>query len=238
MFNINTLPTLFLLLGLEIILGVDNIVVISLLVAHLPKNIRQRARVTGLLFALLFRLGFIAGVFYLVKLTKPIISHFSVRDLVLIGGGCFLLWKACRELYFLIELKEKETHSYSIKKVFSAAIIQIVMLDILFSIDSVITAVGLTSYLTTIFVAVILSFTALLFYVEPVGEFILSRLSLKVLALSFLVMIALSLILEGMGHPLHKDILYLSMSFAFVVELLQIRYHNNKKRKKDKNNYG
>lgn len=230
MFNIHVITTLLLLIGLEVILGVDNIVVISLLVARLPKGIRQKARVTGLLFALLFRLCFIAGAFYLVKLTVPLVWHFSVRDIVLLGGGCFLLWKACRELYVMIEIKEKLSQPLPVKKAFTSSIMQIVMLDILFSIDSVITAVGLTSYLIIIFIAVIFSFIALLFYVGPIGDFILSRLSLKVLAFTFLIMIGVSLIMEGLGYPIHKDFLYLSMSFAFLVELFQIRYHRNKKR--------
>ncbi|MFI0348112.1 MAG: TerC family protein [Chthoniobacterales bacterium] len=225
---LNTLTTLFLLIALEIVLGVDNIVVISLLVARLPEKIRQQARITGLLFALFFRLGFVAGAFYLVKLTTPLFGHFSVRDFIFLAGGCFLFWKACRELYLMIECKEPALPAYAVKKIITMAIVQIVMLDILFSIDSVITAVGLTTHLSTIFIAVIFSFSALLFYVGPVGEFILRHVSLKILALSFLVMIGVSLVMEGLGHPLHRKILYFSMSFAFLVEVLQMRYHKKR----------
>ena len=228
MFNIHAFATLFLLIGLEIILGVDNIVVISLLVARLPEKIRQQVRITGLLFALLFRLGFVAGAFYLVKLTTPLFGHFSVRDFILLAGGGFLFWKACRELYVMIECKDHAAPAYAVKKIITMAIVQIVMLDILFSIDSVITAVGLTTHLATIFIAVIFSFSALLFYVGPVGEFILRHLSLKILALSFLLMIGASLVMEGLGHPLPRNILYFSMSFAFVVEVLQMRYHKKR----------
>lgn len=227
-FTLHAVFLLFLLVGLELVLGIDNILIISLVVAPLPVLLRQRARVIGLLLALVFRLGFVAGAFWLTRLTTPLVFHFSARDLMLLLGGLFLLGKAVRELYFMIERKEEMPHLSSIKTGLPAIVTQIVLLDILFSIDSVITAVGLTTQLFTIITAVILSFTALLFYVGPVGEFILRHPSLKVIALSFLVLIGAAFISEAFGYPIDKGFMYASLAFALIVNVLQGRYLKNK----------
>ena len=227
-FTLHAAFLLLLLVGLELVLGIDNILIISLVVTPLPVLLRQRARVIGLLLALVFRLGFVVGAFWLTRLTVPLIFHFSARDLMLLLGGFFLLGKVLRELYLMVECKEEPPHLSSRRTGLSAVVTQVVLLDILFSIDSVITAVGLTTHLFTIITAVILSFTALLFYVGPVGEFIMRHPSLKVIALSFLVLIGVAFISEGLSYPFDKSPMYAALAFALVVNILQGRYLKNK----------
>ncbi|HVE16762.1 MAG TPA: TerC family protein [Chthoniobacterales bacterium] len=236
------LATLALLVGLELVLGIDNILVISLVVSRLPEAERKRARMLGLVIALVMRLVFVAFAFKLVHLTDPIfhvptfnekfpLHPVSIKDLVLLVGGLFLIYKAVNEINHVVTLKDEGPH-ISAKNAVSAAIMQIVLLDIVFSVDSVITAVGLTQNLITISLAVILSFVGLLFYAGPIGEFILRHTALKILALSFLVTIGVTLCLEGMHKHVDKGYIYLPMGFALLVELLQMRYIANAQRAK------
>jgi predicted tellurium resistance membrane protein TerC len=148
---------------------------------------------------------------------------------VLLAGGMFLIYKAVKEINHVVELKDEGPH-ISAKNAVGAAILQIVLLDIVFSVDSVITAVGLTQNLITIALAVIVSFVGLLFYAGPIGEFILRHTALKILALAFLVTIGVTLCLEGMHKHVDKGYIYLPMGFALLVELLQMRYLANRKR--------
>ncbi len=229
--TLNALATLALLVGLELVLGIDNILVISLVVSRLPEARRQRARFLGLVIALVMRLIFVAFAFTLVHLTDPVLLTFSIRDLVLLAGGLFLIYKAVKEINHVVALKDEEPQ-ISARNALSAAITQIVLLDIVFSVDSVITAVGLTQNLLTISLAVILSFVGLLFYAGPIGEFILRHTALKILALAFLVTIGVTLCLEGMHRHVDKGYIYLPMGFALLVELLQMRYIANARRQK------
>jgi predicted tellurium resistance membrane protein TerC len=228
-----SLATLALLVGLELVLGIDNILVISIVVSRLPESERQRARILGLAIALIMRLIFVAFAFKLVHLTDPIMAgvNISIKDLVLLIGGLFLIYKAVREIHHVVELKE-EGPNISAKSAVGAAITQIVLLDIVFSVDSVITAVGLTQNLIIISLAVIVSFVGLLFYARPIGEFILRHTALKILALAFLVTIGITLCLEGMHKDVDKGYIYLPMGFALLVELLQLRYLSNSSRVK------
>lgn len=230
----HALATLALLVGLELVLGIDNVLVISLAVSRLPEAQRDRARVLGLLMALVARLVFVAGAFWLVHLTQPIWLGLPLtwRDVVLIAGGLFLLFKAVKEIHHVVELKD-EHHGPVTATAFSAAIVQIVLLDMVFSIDSVITAVGLTPNLLIIGFAVIVSFLVILAFAKPIGEFILRRPSLKILALAFLVTIGITLFLEGMHQHVAKAYIYLPMGFALVVELLQMRHEANSRRGKN-----
>jgi predicted tellurium resistance membrane protein TerC len=230
MLTADALATLALLIGLELVLGIDNILVISLVVSRLPDATRNRARITGLLLALVLRLVFVTFAFLLVQLTTPVFLHLSVKDLVLLAGGMFLMWKAVAEIHHVVELRDEHEMAVAAKSAFSAAIIQIVLLDIVFSIDSVITAVGLTPNLLVIALAVIVSFLGLLAYAGPIGEFILRHPALKILALSFLVTIGVTLFLEGIGKHVEKGYIYLPMGFALAVELLQMRYLANRRR--------
>jgi predicted tellurium resistance membrane protein TerC len=228
-FTAHSLATLALLIGLELVLGIDNILVISLVVARLPAQQRRMVRLTGLAIAMLFRLIFVAFAFKLVHLTDPVLLHLSVKDIVLLAGGLFLIWKAVKEIHHIVEFKD-EGVEVAAKDAVLSAIIQIVMLDIVFSVDSVITAVGLTPNLIVIALAVIVSFVGLLFYAGPIGEFILRHPALKILALAFLVTIGVTLCLEGMHKHVDKAYIYLPMGFALVVEMLQMRYAANRKR--------
>ncbi|HEY8902795.1 MAG TPA: TerC family protein, partial [Chthoniobacterales bacterium] len=212
-FTAHSLATLALLIGLELVLGIDNILVISLVVARLPEQQRRMVRLVGLAIAMLFRLIFVAFAFKLVHLTDPVLLHLSVKDIVLLAGGLFLIWKAVKEIHHIVELKD-EGVEVAAKDAVVSAIVQIVMLDIVFSVDSVITAVGLTPNLIVIALAVIVSFVGLLFYAGPIGEFILRHPALKILALAFLVTIGVTLCLEGMHKHVDKAYIYLPMGFA------------------------
>ena len=222
---------LALLIGLELVLGVDNILVISIFVSRLEKEHQQKARVIGLTLAMVARIGLLFLLLQLAELTNPVISHFSVRDIILIGGGLFLLYKAVKEIHHTVELKDEHPDKKSVtKNTFASVITQIVLLDIVFSVDSVITAIGLTDHVWVIITAVILSFSVLLFFAKPIGEFIMENPALKILALSFLISIGITIFMEGFHKEVPKAYIYLPMGFALGVELLQMRYSRNKKR--------
>ena len=230
-FTLNSLATLALLIGLELVLGIDNVLVISIVVSRLPESQRDKARVIGLFIALFARLVFVAGAFWLVQLTEPIMEGFplSWRDVVLIAGGLFLLWKAVKEIHHVVELHDEGVGG-RIATSFVAAIVQIVLLDMVFSLDSVITAIGLTHNLLIIAFAVIASFMVILAYAKKIGDFIHHRPALKILALAFLVTIGVTIFLEGMHQHVAKAYIYLPMGFALCVELLQMRHDANRRK--------
>ncbi len=227
----DALALLLLLVGLELVLGVDNILVISIFVGKLPASVRNKARITGLAVALLARILMLYILIKLASLTKPVVLSFSIRDLILLAGGLFLIYKAVREIHHTVELKdEMEDLPGKVYNSFAAVITQIVLMDIVFSIDSVITAIGLTDKLWVIISAVIISFLAILIFAKPIGEFIIKRPSLKILALSFLITIGVTIFMEGMHQHVPKAYIYLPMGFALFVEILQQRYAHNKKK--------
>ena len=229
----DALGLLALLIGLELVLGVDNVLVIAIFVGRLPEDQRKRARLTGLALAMVARIVMLLVVVALTGLTRPIIANLSVRDLILLAGGLFLLYKAVHEIHHTIEFKD-ETHGSEAgghTGSFGAIIMQIVLLDIVFSIDSVITAVGLTSHLWIIVTAVVLSFVGILFYAGPIGDFILKHPALKILALSFLITIGVTIFMEGLHKHVPKAYIYLPMGFALMVEILQMRYEHNRQHK-------
>ncbi len=232
----DVIATLALLFALELILGVDNIVVISIVVSRLPEEARNRARIIGLTLALVARLAMVAGASFLLSMTDPVLLKFSVRDVVLLVGGGFLLWKAVREIHHTVEVIEHHTETtVSPRKAFASAIALIVMLDIVFALDSVITAVGMTDDLYVIAAAVILSFVVLLFAAKPIGEFVLQNPTFKILALSFLITIGIVLILEAFHHDVPKAYIYLPMGFATCIQLLQWRLFRNQQRRSNVN---
>jgi predicted tellurium resistance membrane protein TerC len=219
-----------LLLGLELVLGIDNVLVIAVFAGRLPENQRRKARTIGLALALVARIGMLVLVLALASLTTPVLFTLSVRDMILLAGGLFLLYKAVKEIHLTVELKEEtEIAQGAVPRGFAAVITQIVLLDIVFSIDSVITAVGLTSQLWVIVGAVLLSFIAILFFAGPVGDFILHHPALKILALSFLITIGVTIFMEGLHKHVPKAYIYLPMGFALGVELLQMRYERNRR---------
>lgn len=229
----DALGLLVLLIGLELVLGVDNVLVIAIFVGRLPEAQRQKARVVGLSLAMVARIVMLAVVVALTGLTRPIVANLSVRDLILIAGGLFLLYKAVHEIHHTVEFRDAD-HGPGQKApgAFAAIITQIVLLDIVFSIDSVITAVGLTHHLWIIVSAVVLSFVGILFFARPIGDFILRHPALKILALSFLITIGVTIFMEGLHKHVPKAYIYLPMGFALMVEMLQMRYEHNRHRKK------
>ncbi len=225
----DSLATLALLIGLELVLGVDNILVITIFVERLPAEFRNRARILGLAFALVARVAVLFLLLALSNLTQPLLLGLSVRDMILVAGGLFLLWKAVHEIHNTIEMKEeKQGLAQGVTKGVAVIIGQIVMLDIVFSIDSVVTAIGLTSEVWIIVTAVTASFVAILAFARPIGEFILERPSLKILALSFLITIGVTIFMEGMHQEVPKAYIYLPMGFALFVEILKLRYEHNR----------
>ncbi len=218
------------LIGLELVLGVDNVLVIAIFVGRLPDSQRNKARILGLSLALIARILMLVVILALANLTNPVIWNLSVRDLILLAGGLFLLYKAVREIHHTVELKEEaEAAVGNIRGNYSSVILQIVLLDIVFSIDSVITAVGLTDQLWIIIASVLVSFAAILTFAKPIGEYILRHPSLKILALSFLITIGVTIFMEGMHKHVPKAYIYLPMGFALMVEMLQMRYEHKKK---------
>lgn len=222
-----------LIIGLELVLGVDNILVITILVSRLEEKYQQKARVIGLVLAMVARIGLLFLLLQLTELTNPIFMDFSIRDLVLIAGGLFLLYKAVKEIHHTVELKDEHDKKANVKDSFKSAIVQIVLLDLVFSVDSVITAIGLTDVVWVIVTAVILAFVVILIFAKPIGEFILENPALKILALSFLITIGVTIFMEGFHKEVPKAYIYLPMGFALGVELLQMRYSKNKKELKE-----
>jgi predicted tellurium resistance membrane protein TerC len=225
---------LLLLIGLELVLGVDNVLVIAIFVARLPSSLRRRARIIGLAAAMIARLVMLVVVVTLAGLTEPVVANLSTRDLVLLAGGLFLLYKAVREIHHTVELADEAPHAGPANTAgagLHSVVGQIVLLDIVFSIDSVITAVGLTDHLLIIVAAVVVAFAGILFFAGPIGDFILRHPALKILALSFLITIGVTIFMEGLHRHVPKAYIYLPMGFALGVELLQMRYTHNRRRR-------
>ena len=227
----DSLAILALLIGLELVLGVDNILVIAIFVGRLPESQRNKARIIGLALALAARILMLLAILALASLTDPVVLQFSVRDLILLAGGLFLLYKAVMEIHHTVELKEEShTPEQAKSKSYAAVITQIVLLDIVFSVDSVITAVGLTQQVWVIVTAVLASFGVILAFARPIGDFILHHPALKILALSFLITIGVTIFMEGMHQHVPKAYIYLPMGFALMVEMLQMRYERNRRK--------
>jgi predicted tellurium resistance membrane protein TerC len=211
---------------LEIVLGIDNIVFISILAGKLPPEQQGKARRAGLLLALVTRILLLCGLAWMVKLTAPLFFVFSHgvsgRDLILIAGGLFLLFKATKEIHEKLE-GEDGGKSRRLAPSFSAVIAQILLLDLVFSLDSVITAVGMARQLGVMIAAVILAVIFMLVFAGAISAFIDRHPTLKMLALSFLLMIGGTLVMEGCGKEVHKGYIYFAMAFAAGVECLNIR---------------
>ena len=227
-----------LLVGLELILGVDNVLVIAILVSRLPEEKRNFTRNFGLILALIARILMVFGGLKLIELTTPVWENgpewflYSWRDLALLSGGLFLIWKAVKEIHSTVELEHHESKKKS-SSGFASVISQIVILDIVFSLDSVITAVGLTSNRWIIVTAVLSSFLVILCFAKPIGDFILKNIALKILALAFLIVIGITIFMEGLGKEVEKSMIYVPMGFAMLIELLQMRHSHNLKQIKN-----
>lgn len=229
--DINLLATFFILVGLEIVLGIDNILLIAILTDRLPPERRNTARFVGLSLALFARCVLLLGAAYIVKLSEPIAFGLSWKSIILIGGGGFLLFKAVKEIHHVVE--KTEAHGVETKghATFGSVIGQMIALDLVFSIDSVITAVGLTDHLLVIYAAVVASFLLVLMFSGAIASFVQKHATLKILALSFLVTIGITLVIEGLGGHVPKGYIYMPMGFALAVELLQMRFLRNQTKK-------
>ncbi len=211
---------------LEIVLGVDNIIFISILSGKLPAAQQPRARRLGLLGAMLTRVALLFSLAWIIRLTQPwfsIIGHeISGRDLILILGGLFLLGKSTHEIHDRLEGDEGHA-SKKVPSSFGSVIIQIMLLDIVFSLDSVITAVGMVDELWVMMVAVIIAVAIMMLAAEPISDFVHRHPTVKMLALSFLLLIGLSLLLEGFDHHIPKGYIYFAMGFSVFVEMINLR---------------
>jgi predicted tellurium resistance membrane protein TerC len=219
---------------LEIVLGIDNIIFISILAGKLPAAEQNRARTTGLLLALVTRVLLLFSVVWLTRLTSElfqVFGHgFSGKDLVMLGGGLFLLWKSVHEIHGSLEGEEHE-HSSGVKAVFGAVILQIVVVDIVFSLDSVITAVGLVKEIYVMVAAVIIAMMVMLAASKAISDFVNRHPTIKMLALSFLILVGVVLIADGFGQHVEKGYIYFAMAFSFAVEMLNIRMRTKRKAK-------
>ena len=214
------------LVALEVVLGIDNIVFISILADKLPEARRERIRRIGLLLAMVMRLALLAILAWLVGLTAPLFKlfghGFSGRDLVLIAGGLFLIYKSTTEIHELVQ--GGETHTAATVRAAAAAILaQIVVVDMVFSLDSIITAVGMVDDLRIMAAAVIASVAVMMAFASPIGRFISARPTIKMLALAFLLMIGLVLVADGLGVHVPKGYVYFAMAFSVLVEMLNLR---------------
>ena len=216
------------LIAMEVVLGIDNLIFIAILTNKLPENQREKARRIGIGLALGMRLALLGTVAFIVQLTTPVFTvfgqGFSWRDLILIGGGLFLVWKATKEVHHNVDpdpgpdMFDKKTAQLS----FAAAIGQILLLDLVFSIDSIITAVGMTDHIPIMVIAVCVAVLVMLLAATPLSEFISRNPTVVMLALGFLLMIGMALIAEGFGAKIPKGYIYAAMAFSAGIELLNI----------------
>jgi len=220
---------LFTLTALEIVLGVDNIIFISILVGRLPAAQRQRARVLGLAFAMITRIGLLLSLAWVMTLVDPLFTivgrEISGRDLILIGGGLFLLWKSVHEIHNSLEGEDEEenTAATAARASFAAIIVQIGIIDIVFSLDSVITAVGMADHVSIMVIAIVIAVGVMMFSAKAIGEFVDRHPTVKMLALSFLILVGVALIAEGLEFHIPKGYIYFAMAFSVGVEMLNIR---------------
>jgi predicted tellurium resistance membrane protein TerC len=211
---------------LEIVLGIDNVIFISILAGKLPRDQQAKARRTGLSLAMFIRLALLASIAWIARLTTPLFSvlgqEISGRDLILLVGGVFLLAKATREIHDKLEGEEGEDNPRGAAS-FAGVIVQILALDVVFSLDSVITAVGMANELAIMMTAVVVAVLVMLVAAGPIGEFVERHPTVKMLALSFLLLIGMSLVAEGLGQHISKGYIYFAMGFSVFVEMLNLR---------------
>ncbi len=226
------------LTALEIVLGVDNIIFITILVGRLPAAQRNRARVIGLGLAMGTRILLLLSLAWIMTLTDPLFTvigqDISGRDLILIGGGMFLLWKSVHEIHNSLE-GEVEAHDVAAQATFGAVLLQIAIIDIIFSFDSVITAVGMVDELPVMIAAIVIAVGVMMFAAKAIGDFVDRRPTIKMLALSFLTMVGMALMAEGLGFHVPKGYIYFAMAFSVLVEMLNLKMKKGKKHVELKN---
>jgi predicted tellurium resistance membrane protein TerC len=221
----------FTLTALELVLGIDNIIFISILVDKLPPIERERARRIGLFLAMFMRVGLLLTLSWLVGMTAPLFTitgtEISGRDLILALGGLFLVWKSTVEIHQLTEGEEGHA-SAKVKASFAAIIVQVIIIDMVFSLDSIITAVGMVDQVSVMIAAVVASVGLMMLFARGIGNFVSSHPSIKMLALSFLLVVGVMLIAEGFDHKVPKGYIYFAMAFSVAVEMLNIRMRKKK----------
>ena len=225
--ELDTWVALLTLTFMEIVLGIDNIIFISIVAGKLPEDQQKKARIGGLALALIFRILLLFSITWLISLTQPVFSlfefdPFSWRDIILAGGGIFLIVKSVLEIHEKVEVAELEKEVTAAKS-FSYAIVQIVLLDIIFSFDSILTAVGLTDEIILMIIAVTVSIGVMMIFARAVGDFVNKYPTLQVLALSFLILIGFMLVMEGLNYHVPKGYIYFAVFFSLVIEMLNIR---------------
>ena len=213
---------------LEIVLGIDNIIFIAIVAGKLPPAQRERARRTGLFLAMFIRIALLLSIVWVMSLTRPLASVFgfelSGRSLILAGGGLFLIFKSTVEIHDNLEGEPHEAHSSRRRAVsFFGVIVQILLLDIVFSLDSVITAVGMAEFVSIMIAAIVIAVGTMLFASTAIAEFVERHPTVKMLALAFLLLIGLSLIAEGLGQHVSKGYIYFAMGFSVFVEMINLR---------------
>lgn len=215
------------LTALEIVLGIDNIVFISILAGKLPPRQRRRARVIGLAFAMLTRIALLFSLTWMMRLTTPLFAllgqGFSGRDLILLTGGMFLIAKSTLEIHDKLEGEQGSARAARAAASFAAVIVQIGLLDIVFSLDSVITAIGMVEQLGVMVAAIVIATLLMMVFAGPVSAFVDRRPTVKMLALAFLVLIGVVLVADGFGMHVPKGYIYFAMAFALAVEMLNLR---------------
>ena len=216
---------------LELVLGIDNIIFISILVSKLPKAKQETARRIGLFMAMFMRIGLLLLLSVIIGLVEPLFTvmaqPFSGRDLILLAGGLFLIWKSTGEIHHSLEGDESPA-DIKAKVSFTAIIVQIMLIDLVFSLDSIITAVGMVDDVRIMIAAVVISLALMMLFAKAIGEFVDAHPSIKMLALSFLVVVGVVLVAEGFGHHVPKGYIYFGMAFAFGVEMLNIRFRKKR----------
>lgn len=219
------------LIALEIILGIDNIIFISILADKLPLEQRNKLRYWGLGLAMAMRLLLLTVIAWVLKLDQTIFSlfniHFSGKGLILIAGGLFLIYKSTKEIYHKTETDNHPQVANVVKNNFSKVLFEVIILDLVFSIDSIITAVGMVQQLWVMYVAVIATVIIMLLASKPISSFIAKHPSFKILALCFLMMIGVALLAEGFHFEIPKGYIYFSMAFAFLVDIIQMKTVKN-----------
>jgi predicted tellurium resistance membrane protein TerC len=214
------------LTALELVLGIDNIIFISILVDKLPPKQRETARRIGLFLAMFMRVGLLLLLSWIVGLTAPLFTvmgeDISGRDLILIAGGVFLVWKSTKEVHSLTEGEDGHAEA-KVKASFGAIIVQIILIDMVFSLDSIITAVGMVDEVSVMIAAVIASVALMMLFAKAIGDFVSAHPSIKMLALSFLLVVGVMLVAEGFDHHVPKGYIYFAMAFSVAVEMLNIR---------------
>ena len=225
------------LIAMEVVLGIDNLIFISILTNKLPETDRERARRIGIGLALVMRLVLLSTIAVIVQLTEPVFTAFghgfSWRDLILIAGGLFLVWKATKEIHHNVDPDPTDDvfDTRVATMAFSAAIGQIILLDLVFSVDSIITAVGMTEHIPIMVIAVIVTVIVMLVAATPLANFINANPTIVMLALSFLLMIGMALIADGFGFHVPKGYIYAAMGFSALVEALNMLARNRAKKK-------